>query len=52
MQVFVDEKGNKASVLLAYAEWEKLTAKVNRLEKKLKVFADVRDGVREIKQAA
>ncbi len=51
IQYYTDSKGNKVSVIISFEEWQKLNARLEKLENKLKVFKSVRDGIREIKEA-
>lgn len=37
---------------MPYEEWTRLNNKVKRLEARLKVFSSVRDGMREVREAA
>jgi len=48
IQVYVDESGNKSSILMPYEDWTKLNTRIKRLENKLKVFSDIRDGMKEV----
>ena len=51
IQIYTDEKGNKTSVLIPYEDWIKLNAELRSLQNKLKIFSDIREGMREIKEA-
>lgn len=52
IQIYVDENGEKSSILMPYDEWTRLNNKVKRLEAKLKVFSGIRDGMSEVREAA
>ena len=51
IQIYTDDKGKKSSVIVPYEEWEKLTAKVRKLENKLKIVSSIRNGFEEVVQA-
>jgi tetrahydromethanopterin S-methyltransferase subunit G len=51
IQIYVDEKGNKTSVIVPYEDWKKINARLESLQNKLKIFSSVRDGMREVKEA-
>ena len=51
IQIYTDDKGNKSSVIIPYDEWTNLQARLNVLEKKLKVFSGIQNGVREVVEA-
>ncbi len=51
VQVYVDESGNKSSILMPYDDWTKLNTRIKRLENKLKVFSDIRDGIQEVNRS-
>ncbi len=51
IQIYIDEKGKRSSVLLPYEDWQNLKSRLNRLEKKLKVFTSIRDGMNEVAEA-
>ena len=51
IQVYTDDEGNKSSVIIPYSDWTSLQSRVKLLEKKLKVFASIRDGKREVVHA-
>lgn len=51
IQIYTDEKGNKSSVIIPYEEWTNLQSRLNVLEKKLKVFSSIQNGVSEVVDA-
>ncbi|HEX8370120.1 MAG TPA: hypothetical protein VF604_16350 [Pyrinomonadaceae bacterium] len=51
IQIYTDEKGNKTSVIVPYEDWEKINARLEILQKKLKIFSSVREGIQEVKEA-
>ena len=51
IQIYKDEKGNNASVIVPYKDWAKLNARLDALQNKLNVFSSIRDGVLEVKEA-
>jgi len=51
MQYIVDTRGIKTSVIVPFDKWEKINTDYNKLQKKLKVFMSIKEGIGEIKQA-
>ncbi len=51
VQIYTDEEGNKSSVIVPYSDWANLKSRVKLLEKKLKVFANIRDARHEVAEA-
>jgi hypothetical protein len=51
IQIYIDEKGNKTSVIVLYEDWAKINARLESLQNKLKIFSSVRDGMQEVKEA-
>ncbi len=51
VQIYTDEDGNKSSVIVPYLDWANLNSRVKLLEKKLKVFASIRDARHEVIEA-
>lgn len=51
IQIYTDENGKKTSVLVSYEDWTKLNIRLKTLQKKLKVFSSVREGMQEVKEA-
>ena len=50
-QYIVDNHGIKTSVIVPYAEWEKINADYHKLQNKLEVFLAIQDGLSEVKNA-
>lgn len=50
IQIYTDENGNKTSVIVPYEDWARINARLKSLQKKLKVFSDVREGIQEVKE--
>ena len=46
-----DESGNKTSVLVPVKMWEDLNANYQKLQKKMEIFASIREGLKEVEQA-
>ncbi|MCY7346931.1 MAG: hypothetical protein LH614_12010 [Pyrinomonadaceae bacterium] len=51
IQIYTDEHGNKTSVVIPYADWAKMNARLKALQNKLKTFSEIREGVQEVKEA-
>jgi hypothetical protein len=51
IQIYTDEHGNKTSVIVPYEDWARINARLKSLQKKLKVFSDIREGMQEVKEA-
>ena len=51
LKYMVDEKGDKTSVLVPFKTWEKMNLQYSKLQKKLKIFTDIRTGLKEVKEA-
>jgi hypothetical protein len=51
IQIYIDEKGNKTSVIVPYEDWARINARLESLQNKLKIFSSVRDGMQEVKEA-
>ena len=47
----VNENGDKTSVLVPIRRWEKITKENIKLQNKLKVFTDLKEGHLEVKEA-
>jgi hypothetical protein len=50
-QYIVDNRGIKTSVIVPYAEWEKINADYHKLQNKLEIFLAIQDGLSELKNA-
>lgn len=51
MQVVLNSKGKKASVLVPFAKWQKLNSDFAKLQNKLHVLMGINEGLQEIKEA-
>jgi hypothetical protein len=51
LKYMVDENGDKTSVLVPIRTWEKMTKEYTKLQNKLKVFTDIKEGFLEVKEA-
>ncbi len=51
LKYMVDENGDKTSVLVPIRTWEKMTKEFTKLQNKLKVFTDIKEGFLEVKEA-
>ena len=51
MQVVLDSRGRKASVIVPFKEWEKLTSDFIKLQNKLNILTGIQEGLQEIKEA-
>ena len=51
LKYMVDEKGDKTSVLVPLKTWEKMNQEYSKLQKKLRIFTDIRAGLKEVKEA-
>ncbi|MBL0183881.1 MAG: hypothetical protein IPP96_16975 [Chitinophagaceae bacterium] len=51
LKYMVDENGDKTSVLVPIRTWEKITKEYTKLQNKLKVFTDIKEGLLEVKEA-
>ena len=51
LKYMIDEKGDKTSVLVPFKTWEKMNQDFIKLQNKLKVFADLKEGFNEVKEA-
>lgn len=51
MQVVLDGKGKKTSVIIPFKEWEKLSSDFTKLQNKLKVLTGIKEGLQEIREA-
>ena len=52
LKYIVDESGHKTSVLVPIKVWEELNSNYERLQKKLEIFASIREGLNEVKKAS
>jgi hypothetical protein len=51
LKYIVDERGQKTSVLVPVKVWEDLNANYQKLQNKLNVFNDLKEGLQEVKSA-
>lgn len=51
LKYMVDENGDKTSVLVPIRTWEKINKEYAKLQNKLKVFTDIKEGILEVKEA-
>lgn len=51
LKYMVDEKGDRTSVLVPLKTWEKINLEYSKLQKKIKVFTDIKAGLNEVKEA-
>ncbi len=51
LKYLVDEKGDKTSVLVPFKTWKKMNLQYSQLQKKLKIFTDIKTGLKEVKEA-
>jgi len=51
LKYMVDENGDKTSVLVPIRTWEKINKEYTKLQNKLKVFTDSKEGILEVKEA-
>ena len=51
LKYMIDEKGDKTSVLVPFKTWEKMNQQYSKLQKKLRIFTDIRAGLKEVKEA-
>ena len=51
MQVVLDSRGRKVSVIVPFKEWEKLTSDFIKLQNKLNILTGIQEGLQEIKEA-
>ncbi|MEO8173643.1 MAG: hypothetical protein ABI581_11190 [Sediminibacterium sp.] len=51
LKYMIDEKGDKTSVLVPFKTWEKMTRDYTKLQHKLKILTDIKEGFKEIKEA-
>lgn len=51
LQYIVDNDGHKTSVLVPLQIWEDLNANYQKLQKKLAILHNIREGLNEVKQA-
>jgi hypothetical protein len=51
LKYMVDEKGDKTSVLVPIRNWEKINKEYSKLQNKLMVFTDIKQGLLEVKEA-
>ena len=51
VQYLTNEAGERTAVVVAYAEWEKLQRRQQRLRQKLQIMQGVRTGFQEVKEA-
>ncbi len=51
MQVVLDGKGRKTSVIIPFKDWEKLSADFAKLQNKLKILTGIKEGLKEVKEA-
>lgn len=51
LKYMVDEKGQKTSVLVPIKTWEKMTQEYSKLQNKLKLFTEIKEGVSEVTEA-
>ena len=52
LKYMINEKGDKTSVLVPFKTWEKMNQDFIKLQNKLKVFADLKEGFNEVKEAS
>ena len=51
LKYMVDENGQKTSVLVPIKTWEKMTQEYSKLQNKLKLFTEIKEGVSEVREA-
>jgi hypothetical protein len=51
LKYMVDENGDKTSVLVPIRTLEKINKEYTKLQNKLKVFTDIKEGIVEVKEA-
>jgi uncharacterized protein YpuA (DUF1002 family) len=51
LKYMIDENGDKTSVLVPIRTWEKINKEYTKLQNKLKVFTDSKEGILEVKEA-
>lgn len=51
LKYMVDENGDKTSVLVPIRTWEKINKEYTKLQNKLNVFTDIKEGLLEVKEA-
>ncbi|HEV8083578.1 MAG TPA: hypothetical protein VGP55_10270 [Chitinophagaceae bacterium] len=51
LKYMVDENGDKTSVLVPLKTWEKINQDYSKLQNKLKVLTEIKDGLREVEDA-
>ncbi|HEX8350216.1 MAG TPA: hypothetical protein VF598_09645 [Hymenobacter sp.] len=51
VQYIANEAGQRTAVVVPYTEWEKLQAKMSRLQQKVRVMQGIRKGLSEVKTA-
>ncbi len=51
LKYMVDENGDKTSVLVPLKTWEKINQDYSKLQNKLKVLTEIKNGLREVEDA-
>ena len=51
LQYIVDESGQKTSVLVPVKVWDELNDSYHKLEKKIRVFTSINEGLNEVFEA-
>ncbi len=51
IQYIVDNSGSKISVILPFAEWEKLNTEYQKLKNKLEIMTGIQKSMNEIRRA-
>ena len=51
LKYLVDENGEKKSVVVPLKTWEKINQEYRKLQNKLRVFTELREGLNEVKDA-
>ena len=51
LKYMINEKGDKTSVLVPFKTWEKMNQDFIKLQNKLKVFTDLKEGFNEVEEA-
>ena len=51
LKYMVDKKGSKTSVLVPLKAWEKINSDYHKLQNKLKVLMNIKEGIGEVKDA-
>ena len=50
LKYMVDENGDKTSVLVPLRTWEKINKEYTKLQNKLRVFTEIKEGLSEVKE--